>query len=80
MNKEQSSKAAAELDLNDALVNADISNGYEEHLALFDHLYDENVEAQVTVIAAEHFGLAGKSTYEGQILSLLNSGRQADAP
>ena len=45
MNKEQSAKAAgAELDLNNALVNADISNGYEEYLALFDHFYDENVE------------------------------------
>ena len=31
-------------------------------------------------IAAEHVGLAGKSTYEGQILGLLNSGKQADAP
>ncbi len=45
MNKEHSSKAAeAELDLNKALVNADISNGYEEYLALFDHFYDDNVE------------------------------------
>ena len=45
MNKEQSSKAAeAELDLNNALVNADISNGYEAYLALFDHFYDDNVE------------------------------------
>jgi len=45
MNKEQSSKAAgAELDLNNALVNADISNGYEEYLALFDRFYDDNVE------------------------------------
>ena len=45
MNKEQSYKVAeAELDLNNALVNADISNGYEEYLALFDHFYDENVE------------------------------------
>jgi hypothetical protein len=45
MNNEQSSKVAeAELDLNNALVNADISNGYEEFLALFDHFYDENVE------------------------------------
>jgi len=45
MNKEQSSKIAeAELDLNNALVNADISNGYEAYLALFDHFYDENVE------------------------------------
>jgi len=25
-------------------------------------------------------GLAGKSTYEGQILGLLNSGKQADTP
>jgi peroxiredoxin len=31
-------------------------------------------------IAAEHVGLAGKSTYERQILKLLNSGKQADAP
>jgi cytochrome c biogenesis protein CcmG/thiol:disulfide interchange protein DsbE len=31
-------------------------------------------------IAAEHVGLAGKSTYEGQILRLLNSGKQADVP
>jgi hypothetical protein len=45
MSKEQSSKVAeAELDLNNALVNADISKGYEEYLALFDHFYDENVE------------------------------------
>jgi hypothetical protein len=45
MNKEQSSKAAeAELDLNNALVHADICNGYEEYLALFDHFYDEDVE------------------------------------
>ena len=45
MNRDHSSKAAeAELDLNTAFVNADISNGYEEYLALFDHFYDENVE------------------------------------
>jgi hypothetical protein len=45
MNEEQSSKVAeAELDLNNALVNADISNGYEEYVALFEHFYDENVE------------------------------------
>ena len=45
MNKEQSSKVAeAELELNNALVNADISNGYEEYLALFDQFYDQNVE------------------------------------
>ena len=31
-------------------------------------------------IAAEHVGLAGKSTYEGQILKLLNSAKQPDAP
>ena len=45
MNKEQSSKVAeAELELNKALVNADIRNGYEEYLALFDQSYDHNVE------------------------------------
>ena len=32
------------------------------------------------MIAAEHVGLAGKSTYESQILGLLNSGKQADTP
>ena len=31
-------------------------------------------------IAAERVGLAGKSTYEVQILELMNSGKQADAP
>jgi peroxiredoxin len=31
-------------------------------------------------IAAEHVGLAGKSTYEREILKLLNSAKQADAP
>ena len=45
MNKEQSSKAAgAELELNNALVNADISSGYEEYLALLDRFYDDKVE------------------------------------
>ena len=45
MNEEQfSNSAEAELELNNALVNADISNGCEEHLALFDRFYDENVE------------------------------------
>jgi hypothetical protein len=45
MNNEQFSKAAEdELDLNNALVNADISDGYEQYLALFDRFYDENVE------------------------------------
>ena len=45
MNKEQFSKAAEdELDLNNALVHADISEGYEQYLALFDHFYDENVD------------------------------------
>jgi hypothetical protein len=45
MNTEQSSKVAkAEVDLNNTLVNADITEGYEEYLALFDHFYDENVE------------------------------------
>lgn len=44
MNREQSSNVAeAQLDLNNALMNAAISNGYEEYLALFDHFYDENV-------------------------------------
>ena len=45
MNKETFPNAAeAELDLNNALMNADIRDGYEEYLALFDHFYDENVE------------------------------------
>jgi hypothetical protein len=59
MNKEQSSKAAAaELDLNNALVNADISNGYEEYLALFDRFYDENVEVASD---SSHAPLVGKA-------------------
>lgn len=45
MNKETFSNAAeAELDLNNALMNADIRDGYEQYLALFDRFYDENVE------------------------------------
>jgi hypothetical protein len=45
MNKEHFSKAAeAELKLNNALVNANISDGYEQYLALFDRFYDENID------------------------------------
>jgi hypothetical protein len=59
MNKDQFSKAAgAELELNNALVNADISNGYEEYLALFDHFYDENVEVPSDRNPAPHVGKA----------------------
>jgi hypothetical protein len=46
MNKEHFSKAAeAELNLNNALVNANISDGYEQYLALFDRFCDESIEA-----------------------------------
>ena len=59
MNKEHFSKAAeAELKLNNALVNANISDGYEQYLALFDHFYDENVEV---VGASNPDPLVGKS-------------------
>jgi len=59
MNKELSSKAAeAELDLNNALVNADISKGYEKYLALFDRFYDENVEVATDSSPAPLIGKA----------------------
>jgi hypothetical protein len=45
MEDDLSKVAEADLDLNNALVNADIRLGYEEYLALFDHFYDVNVEA-----------------------------------
>jgi len=58
MNKELSSKAAeAELE-NNALVNADISKGYEEYLALFDRFYDENVEVATDSSPAPLIGKA----------------------
>jgi hypothetical protein len=45
MEDDLSKVAEADLDLNNALVNADIRLGYEEYLALFDHFYDVNVES-----------------------------------
>ncbi len=69
MNKEQSSKVAeAEFDLNNALVNANISNGYNECLALFDHFYDENVEV---VSAKNPDPLVGKARVLPVILGFL---------
>jgi hypothetical protein len=37
-------------------VNADINNGYEEYLALFDHFYDENVEVARNYVTKQRKG------------------------
>jgi len=50
--------AAYDHELNEALVNADIANSYEEFLAIFDRFYAEHVEVASDGHSA---GLAGKS-------------------
>ena len=60
MNSEQFENTSSALDdeLNEALVNANIENGYEEFLGIFDRFYAEQVE----VVSEGHStGLAGKS-------------------
>src|SRR5882757_9216719 len=66
MNSEQADNTSSALDreLNEALVNANIANGYEEFLALFDRFYAEQVEVASDGPAA---ALAGKS----RVLSVL---------
>ena len=56
--------SAFEHELNEALVNANVANGYEEFLALFDRFYAEQVEVASDAPAA---ALAGKS----RVLSVL---------
>ena len=60
MNSEQADNPSSAFDreLNEALVNANIANGYEEFLALFDRFYAEQVEVASDGPAT---GLAGKS-------------------
>src|SRR5258706_12977363 len=60
MNSKQADNpsSAFERELNEALVNANIANGYEEFLALFDRFYAEQVEVASAGPAA---ALAGKS-------------------
>jgi hypothetical protein len=60
MNSEQADNPSSAFDreLNEALVNANIANGYEEFLALFDRFYAEQVEVAGDGPAA---ALAGKS-------------------
>jgi hypothetical protein len=60
MNSEQADNTSSAFDreLNEALVNANIANGYEEFLALFDRFYAEQVEVASAGPAA---ALAGKS-------------------
>jgi hypothetical protein len=60
MNSEQADNTPSAFDheLNEALVNADIANGYEEFLAIFDRFYAEQVEMASDGHAT---GLAGKS-------------------
>src|SRR5712671_2953684 len=50
--------SAFEHELNEALVNANVANGYEEFLALFDRFYAEQVEVANDGHAT---GLAGKA-------------------
>jgi hypothetical protein len=60
MNSEQFENMSSAFDheLNEALVNANIENGYDEVLAIFDRFYAEQVE----VVSEGHStGLAGKS-------------------
>jgi hypothetical protein len=60
MNSEQfeNTSLACDHELNEALVNANIENGYDEFLAIFDRFYAEQVE----VVSEGHStGLAGKS-------------------
>ena len=60
MNSEQFENTSSALDheLNEALVNANIENGYEEFLGIFDRFYAEQAE----VVSEGHStGLAGKS-------------------
>src|SRR5258706_4303962 len=66
MNSKQADNpsSAFERELNEALVNANIANGYEEFLALFDRFYAEQVEVASDGPAA---ALAGKS----RVLSVL---------
>ena len=59
-NSEQANipSSAFDHELNEALVNADIANGYEEFLVIFDQFYAEQVE----VVSEGHSTwLAGKS-------------------
>ena len=67
MNSEQidSTFSAFDHELNEALVNANIANGYEEFLAIFDRFYAEQVEVASDGPAA----LAGKS----RVLSVLST-------
>ncbi len=60
MNSEQADNTSSAFDheLNEALVNANIANGYEEFLALFDRFYAEQVEVASDAHAT---GLAGKA-------------------
>jgi hypothetical protein len=59
---------AYERELNEALVNADIANSYEEFLAIFDRFYAEQVE----VASDSHpAGLAGKSRVLPVLFSFL---------
>jgi hypothetical protein len=60
MNSEQfeNTSSVSDHELNEALVNANIENGYEEFLAIFDRFYAEQVEV---VSESQSTGLAGKS-------------------
>jgi hypothetical protein len=60
MNSEQADNTSSAFDheLNEALVNADIANGYEEFLSIFDRFYADQVEVASD---GDAVGLAGKA-------------------
>jgi hypothetical protein len=70
MNSEQidSTFSAFDHELNEALVNANIANGYEEFLAIFDRFYAEQVEVASDGHAT---GLAGKSRVRTVLFNFL---------
>ena len=70
MNSEQADNTSSAFDheLNEALVNANIADGYEEFLALFDRFYAEQVEVASDGDAT---GLAGKSRVRPVLFNFL---------
>src|SRR5258708_13845404 len=69
MNQQHGLSAAAfDLALNTALVNADISKGYEEYMAIFERFCSDEVEA---TSAARPGGLVGKARLVPVLLDFL---------
>jgi hypothetical protein len=70
MNSVQVDMTSSALDheLNEAVVNANIANSYEEFLSIFDRFYSEQVEVVSEEYAA---GLMGKSRVRHVLFSIL---------